>query len=91
MNMWWTHWIYRCPKISLKDIMQLEPYSRDLELWRDYYRDGQDLVTAVELNSEYLPGAIRHLVRLNTPKVPLSNVRNIMGIGSMTAFRDAHA
>ena len=23
---WYTHWIYRCPKISLKDVLHLETY-----------------------------------------------------------------
>lgn len=33
LNAWLIHWIYRCPKITLKDVLHLEAYSRaDLEV-----------------------------------------------------------
>jgi len=28
-NEWFQNWIYRCPKISLKDVLHLEPYSAE--------------------------------------------------------------
>jgi hypothetical protein len=30
LNVWLTNWIYRCPKISLKDVLHLEDYKVDL-------------------------------------------------------------
>ncbi len=92
MNMWWTHWIYRCPKISLKDIEQLEPYPRDLENWRNYYRDGQSDVSVLSVNHSTLPSQIRTLVKVQIPlRERIHNVRNINGIGIWSDFRDALA
>jgi len=31
VNMWILQWIYHCPKISLKDVLMLEPYPNVLE------------------------------------------------------------
>lgn len=92
LHMWWTHWIYRCPKISLKDVLHLEPYPRNLEHWRNYFRDGQDLVSVLAVNNHYLPSQIRTLVKLKlSSSDPLHAVTNINGIGTWNDFRDALA
>jgi len=92
MNMWWTHWIYRCPKIALKDIEQLEPYPRSLENWRNYYKDGQPEVSVLSVNHLNLPTQIRTLVKVQMPlKDRVHAVRNINGIGTWSDFRDALA
>ena len=89
LNMWWTHWIYRCPKISLKDVLHLEAYPKTVETWRDYYRDGQDKVSILAINHSLLPSTIRHLVRLEmASNEKASNVRNINGIATWSDFRD---
>ncbi|NBX93739.1 MAG: hypothetical protein EB078_00475 [Proteobacteria bacterium] len=92
LNMWWTHWIYRCPKIALKDILHLEPYPRKLQNWRDYYRDGQDKVSVLSVNSPYLPSQIRTIVKVQSVlRDNVSSVRNINGIGTWSDFSDALA
>lgn len=90
LNMWWTHWIYRCPKISLKDVLHLEAYPRTLEVWRSYFADGQESLSITPINSPLLPNKIRYLVKLNIPEVKsASNVRNVNGIGTWSSFRDS--
>ena len=92
LHMWWTHWIYRCPKISLKDVLHLEAYPRSLEHWRNYFRDGQDLVSVLSVNNHYLPSQIRTLVKLKLSSTDLiQSVPNINGIGTWNDFRDALA
>lgn len=92
LNMWWIHWIYRCPKIAIKDILSLEPYSRKLSQWRDYYRDGQEEVSIQSVNNPCLPSQIRTVVKVEIPlRDRISNVRNINGIGTWSDFRDALA
>lgn len=92
LNMWWTHWIYRCPKIALKDVMHLESYPRKLQNWRDYYRDGQDKVSILSVNSSHLPSQIRTIVKVQSVlRENVSNVRNINGIGTWSDFSDALA
>lgn len=86
LNLWWTHWIYRCSKINWKDIIGLEPYPKELNLWREYYRDGQPPVSLIPLNSSGLPSALRSLihVRIQEPAQPRSK---ILGIGTMRDFQ----
>jgi hypothetical protein len=92
LSLWWTHWIYRCPKISLKDLLHLEPYARSLESWREYFRDGQDLVSVVAVNSEYFPSQVRTLVKLQVASGEnVQAARNINGIGIWRDFADALA
>ena len=90
LNMWWTHWIYRCPKISLREVLHLEAYPRLLESWRDYLRDGQERVDITSLNSDVLPHQIRYLLKVDSPiEASKSVVRNINGIGTWRNFEDA--
>lgn len=92
MNMWWIHWIYRCPKIALKEIQSLESYSRNLEDWRAYYRDGQEPVSVWSVNTPSLPASIRTLVKVQSPlRDRVHPLRNINGIGIWTDFQDALA
>ncbi|NBX67959.1 MAG: hypothetical protein EBR01_03220 [Proteobacteria bacterium] len=92
LHMWWTQWIYRCPKISLKDLLHLEAYPRTLDYWRDYFRDGQERVSVLAVNNEYLPSQIRTLVKLKlSSSDPINLVANINGIGTWNDFRDALA
>ncbi len=91
MHLWWNNWIYRCSKISLKDILHLEPYSQSLEVWRDYFRDGQDIVTVISMNHPLLPSSLRYVVKVNAAvrDAAETNVRNIFGMGTWADFRDA--
>jgi len=92
MNMWWVHWIYRCPKIVLKDLQSLEPYSRKLEDWRAYYRDGQEPVSVWSVNTPNLPSSIRTIVKVQIPlRDRIHQLRNINGIGTWADFQDALA
>jgi len=88
LNLWWTHWIYRCPKISLKDVLHLEPYPRTVEHWREFLRDGEDPIGVVGLNTASLPQGIRYLVRLYLPGEPIKVARNVNGIGTWRAFQE---
>lgn len=90
LNLWWTHWIYRCPKISLSDVLHLDPYERKLEPWLGYWRDGQPMVTVTALNHAALPSALRTVVRVRTTDLSApSNVRSLHGIGTWSHFQDA--
>jgi hypothetical protein len=90
LNLWWTHWIYRCPKISLSDVLHLEPYTRTLEPWLGYLQDGQPVVRVTPLNTHTLPASLRTVVRITTADVsPPTNVRSLHGIGTWAHFRDA--
>lgn len=92
LNMWWTHWIYRCAKINLKDILQLESYPRKIKNWREYYRDGQEEVNILSVNHPTLPTQIRTVVKVQSPLGNrVQNVRNINGIGTWSDFSDALA
>lgn len=89
LNLWWTHWIYRCSKISLKDILHLEPYPRSVDYWRDYVRDGQPPVSVIPLNHPDLPVQLRTLVQLSQPKEEAQIARKVVGIGTLSPFQDA--
>lgn len=92
MNMWWIHWIYRCPKIALKEIQSLESYSRNLADWRAYYRDGQEPVSIWSVNTPHLPASIRTLVKVQSPlRDRVHQLRNVNGIGTWAHFQDALA
>ncbi|MBY0372326.1 hypothetical protein K2X33_16720 [bacterium] len=89
LNLWWTHWIYRCAKITLKDILHLESYPRSVDYWRDYLRDGQANVTLVPLNHADLPTDLRVVVRLVQLKELAAVERKVVGIGTLSPFQDA--
>ncbi len=88
LNMWWTHWIYRCSKIALKDILHLEAYPRSVDFWRDYVRDGQAAITMVPLNHPDLPVGLRTLVKLTQAKEE-TTARRVLGIGTLSPYQDA--
>lgn len=92
LNMWWTHWIYRCPKISLKDVLHLEPYPRSLEVWKNYFKDGQEVVNILSINHPTLPSQLRTIVKLQVETgEKFQNIRHIGGIGTWSDFSDALA
>lgn len=91
LNLWWTHWIYRCPKISLKDVLHLENYPKTLDHWRDFLRDGEEPVGILDMNTSYFPLGIRHLVKLNIQGEAAKTTRNINGIGTWATFQDSFA
>ncbi len=90
LNLWWTHWIYRCPKVSLKDLLHLEAYPRTVEHWREFLRDGEDPIGVVGINTAILPSGIRSLVRLYLPGEPTKVSRNVNGIGTLAAFQESY-
>jgi hypothetical protein len=92
LGQWWTHWIYRCAKISLKEILHLEDYPKSISLWKDYFNDGQESLTVVKIQHPLLPESIRHVVKIISPtkavQAQSSNVRMLGGVGTMSSFRD---
>lgn len=90
LNMWWTHWIYRCPKISLKDVLHLDPYPRSLEAWKNYFKDGQEIVNILAINHPSLPAQLRTIVKLQVETgESFQNIRHIGGIGTWSDFSEA--
>jgi hypothetical protein len=90
LNMWWTHWIYRCPKISLKDVLQLERYPKDIEPWKNYFNDGQESILVTNSNHLLLPEKLRTIVKLNAiAPSSLQMPRNVQGIGTLSSFGSA--
>jgi len=87
LSAWWNNWIYRCPKISLKDVLHLENYSNDLETWRQYLADGQERIKFVEINNRSLPGSLRTLVKLVHPSLSERQSTNVNGIGTLSSFQ----
>lgn len=83
---WWNNWIYGCPKISVKDVLHLEPYTNSLETWRNYLADGQERLKILELNNPLLPVALRHLVKVYHPSLSERASSNVNGIGTMRSF-----
>jgi len=88
LNSWWTNWIYRCPKIALKDVLHLENYPRTIEHWREFLRDGEDPIGVVCINTPAYPQKIRYLVRLYLPGEPIKVSRNVNGIGTWSTFQE---
>lgn len=88
LGQWWTHWIYRCPKISLKDVLHLEPYPTSVDLWREYFSDGQEAVFQIKTKLLQYPSVLRTIVKLNSDS-QAQGFRNVNGIGTWSAFRDA--
>ncbi len=89
LHLWWTNWVYRCPKISLKDALHLEDYPRDLEHWRNYYRDGQEPLSLVGINSPLIPAGIRILTALQIKQPQEADRgRNVNGIGIWSNVSD---
>lgn len=87
MGAWWNNWIYRCPKISLKDVLHLEDYPNDLGSWREYLADGQERLKLVEMNSPVLPRELRTLVKIIHPSLEVRPSTNAIGIGTLSSFR----
>lgn len=86
LSSWWNNWIYRCPKISLKDVLHLEAYTDNLELWRQYLADGQERLKIVDLNTPLLPASLRHVVKIAHPCLQERVTTNINGIGTLSSF-----
>ncbi len=89
LNLWWTHWIYRCPKISLRDILHLEDHPNTLDIWRHHFSDSEDKLHYKKLNDLTLPDSIRHLIKVYQPSVSLRTGSNVNGIGVVAHFRQA--
>ncbi len=89
LNLWWTHWIYRCSKIALKDVLHLEAYPKSVAFWRDYVRDGQEPISVVPLNHPDLPLGLRALVQLRQAREEHQAARRVVGIGTLSPFQDA--
>lgn len=88
MGVWWNHWIYRCAKINLKEILHLEPYGSSTEVWKQYFADGQEKLSVISLNTPALPEQLRVLVKLQGANMAASS-RNVRGIGTFASFGDA--
>jgi hypothetical protein len=89
LNLWWTHWIYRCSKIAMKDVLHLEAYPKSVDFWRDYMRDGQAPVSIVPLNHPDLPVSLRTLVQLVQKKEENPGAQRVIGIGTLSRFQES--
>jgi len=89
LNLWWTHWIYRCAKISLKDVLHLEAYPDSFEMWQNYFNDGQEKLSILRLNTPLLPEKLRHLIKVYSPSQLIASQpgRNINGIGTWNSLQ----
>ncbi len=88
LNMWWTNWIYRCSKISLKDVLALESYPQEIDTWRDYFTDGQSPVSLVGLNGKNLPAHLKYVVKVAQLREAAQSSRNVRGIATFGSFQD---
>ncbi len=88
LNRWWNHWIYRCSKISLRDVLHLEGHPATKEHWREFFKDGEPQVKIRQLNSGLLPARLRHVVSVRVSEVPLQR-GTVRGIGSWATFPTA--
>jgi len=91
LNLWWVHWIYRCPKIDLKDLLNLEPYTQSLDTWRSYFQDGQNEVSILRANSMTHPAALRTLVCIRQVLEIRQIGAQVRGIATWTDFQAALA
>jgi len=86
MSLWWTNWIYRCPKLPLKDILALEPYANTVEQWREYLKEKNITLSFLHMNHPTLPAKIKHLVKIQLPETELyqgvDQTHNVGGIGT---------
>lgn len=89
LHLWWTNWVYRCPKIALKDVLHLAPHGADIGAWREYFRDGQTPLQLLSLNGGHLPSGLRHLVKAYQAPDVVGLHRNVRGIGTGQSFQDA--
>ncbi|MEZ4751683.1 MAG: hypothetical protein R3B54_13975 [Bdellovibrionota bacterium] len=90
LNLWWTNWIYRCPKISLKDVLQLEPTKATPGAWQSCLREYGVSMSAVNINSLLLPASLRSLVKLNIRTEgdkSYTRAANVRGIGTWSTLR----
>ncbi len=88
LNLWWTYWVYRCPKINMKDIIHLESYDSSIEQWKNYFKDGQESLSVIEMNDEILRKEIMWLIKVNSDTL-VQTQPNIRGIGTWKYFKDA--
>ncbi len=85
LNRWWNHWIYRCSKISLRDVLHLESYPNTKEHWKEFFRDGEPEVKIQSLNNPLMPSTLRHVVSARIAEIPV-NRGKVRGIGSWATF-----
>lgn len=90
LNLWWTRWLYRCPKISLKDVLHLEKHPDGPDTWSAYLSGHGGIPEVTPVNHPLLPAAVRRLARIEAPAMdePVKVPGNVKGIGTWSAFRD---
>lgn len=90
MHLWWTNWIYRCPKITLKDVLMLEPYSNTLDQWQTHLKENKKSLSFLHMNHPTLPSKIKYLVKILLPETErydgLSNSHNVTGIHTWSSI-----
>lgn len=85
LNRWWNHWIYRCSKISLRDVLHLESYPNTKAHWREFFKDGEPDVKIQTLNNPLLPASLRAVASVRIAEVAM-NRGKVRGIGSWATF-----
>lgn len=86
LNLWWTHWVYRCPKLCLKDVIHLESHPRSLELWRNMAAHDQEQLCLSSANNERFPTSLRYLVQIYQPSISKVSKQNVNGIGASVMY-----
>jgi hypothetical protein len=83
LNTWWNAWVYRCVKITLKDILHLEDYANEVQVWKDYFKDGQQEVLLLQNTSPFLPTNLFHIQRIRIKLDVQIRKALISGIGTL--------
>lgn len=83
LNTWWNAWVYRCVKITLKDILHLEDYSNDTQVWKDYFKDGQQEVLLLQNSSQFIPENLFYIQRIRIKLDIQIRKALIYGIGTL--------
>ncbi len=86
---WWNNWVYGCPKISLKDILQLEAHPNTVEAWKEHLTDQGSSVSIIPINSPSLPPQLKTLVKVNFAAEDRAypEGHNVRGIATWNSLR----
>ncbi len=85
LNTWWTQWVYRCPKIALKDVLHLEPYKPKVEAWIDFLKDGEDPLPVLNGVPYGIPKELFSIVGFCVRLSQVVKAKNVIGIGGSSS------
>ncbi len=89
LMLWWNNWVYKCPKISLKDILQLEAYPNSLDAWKEHLKEMGSTLSIININSPYIPSQLKTIVKLNLAPEDRSypETPNVRGVATWSTMR----